>query len=131
MLNEIFNYMNCCKKSEELGKLILKEEKEESTNDSIEKNKIPLNEEMKKSIIKNENRTKESIITFSDTKVKENKIKKRILDTLVIGSREINLEGNIRLNSGNKPIYSIYDNNNILIGKKSTNFRDNLDNSNF
>ena len=46
-------------------------------------------------------------------------------------SREINLEGNIRLNSGNKPIYSIYDNNNILIGKKSTNFRDNLDNSNF
>ena len=41
---------------------------------------------------------KDSIITFSDTKVKQNKIKKRVLDTLVIGSRELILEGDIFYN---------------------------------
>ena len=46
-------------------------------------------------------------------------------------SREINLEGNIRLSSGKKQIYSIYDNNEILIGNKNSNIRDNLDSSNF
>ena len=46
-------------------------------------------------------------------------------------SREINLEGNIRLSSGKKQIYSIYDNNEVLIGNKNSNIRDNLDSSNF
>ena len=96
MLNGILNYINCCKTSNILDKCILKVENEQSTNEPTEKNNIPLNEGIKKIII--ENKSKDSIITFSDTKVKQNKIKKRVLDTLVIGSRELILEGDIFYN---------------------------------
>ena len=96
MLNGILNYINCCKTSNILDKCILKVENEQSTNEPTEKNNIPLNEGIKKIII--ENKSKDSIITFSDTKVKQNKIKKRVLDTLVIGSTELILEGDIFYN---------------------------------
>ena len=96
MLNGILNYINCCKTSNILDKCILKVENEQSTNEPTEKNNIPLNEGIKKIII--ENKSKDSIITFSDTKVKQNKIKKRVLDTVVIGSTELILEGDIFYN---------------------------------
>ena len=96
MLNGILNYINCCKTSNILDKCILKVENEQSTNEPTEKNNIPLNEGLKKIIL--ENKSKDSIITFSDTKVKQNKIKKRVLDTLVIGSTELILEGDIFYN---------------------------------
>ena len=96
MLNGILNYINCCKTSNILDKCILKVENEQSTNEPTEKNNIPLNEGIKKIIL--ENKSKDSIITFSDTKVKQNKIKKRVLDTLVIGSTELILEGDIFYN---------------------------------
>ena len=96
MLNGILNYINCCKTSNILDKCILKVENEQSTNEPTEKNNIPLNEGVNKIIIETKN--KDSIITFSDTKVKQNKIKKRVLDTLVIGSRELILEGDIFYN---------------------------------
>ena len=75
MLNGILNYINCCKTSNILDKCILKVENEQSTNEPTEKNNIPLNEGIKKIII--ENKSKDSIITFSDTKVKQNNIKKK------------------------------------------------------
>lgn len=96
MLNGILNYINCCKTSNILDKCILKVENEQSTNEPTEKNNKPLNEGLKKIIL--ENKSKDSIITFSDTKVKQNKIKKRVLDTLVIGSTELILEGDIFYN---------------------------------
>jgi hypothetical protein len=96
MLNGILNYINCCKTSNILDKCSLKVENGQSTNEPTEKNNIPLNEGVNKIIIETKN--KDSIITFSDTKVKQNKIKKRVLDTLVIGSRELILEGDIFYN---------------------------------
>ncbi len=96
MLNGFLNYINCCKTSNILDKCVLKVENAQSTNEPTEKNNIPLNEGLKKIIIETKN--KDSIITFSDTKVKQNNIKKRVLDTLVIGSRELILEGDIFYN---------------------------------
>ena len=71
MFNEFLKIINCCKPKDELDKFIIKEENLGlSTNELTEKNKI-FSEEMSQNIKKDKNQGSESIISFSNLKVKE------------------------------------------------------------
>ena len=98
MFNEFLKIINCCKPKDELDKFIIKEENLGlSTNELTEKNKLS-SEEMSQNIKKNKNQYSESIISFSNLKVKEMQKNKKIIDTLVLNAREIFLEGEIFFN---------------------------------
>jgi hypothetical protein len=98
MFHELLNYINCCKPKNELDKLIIKEENLGlSTNELTEKNKL-LSEEIRQNIKKDGNYCSESIISFSNLKVKTMKKNQKIIDTLVLNAREIFLEGEIFFN---------------------------------
>ena len=95
MFNE---FINCCKPKDELDKFIIKEENLGlSTNELTEKNKL-LSEEIRQNIKKDGNYCSESIISFSNLKVKTMKKNQKIIDTLVLNAREIFLEGEIFFN---------------------------------
>jgi hypothetical protein len=77
MFHELLNYINCCKPKNELDKLIIKEENLGlSTNELTEKNKL-LSEEIRQNIKKDGNYCSESIISFSNLKVKTMKKKSK------------------------------------------------------
>ena len=98
MFHELLNYINCCKPKNELDKLIIKEENLGlSTNELTEKNKL-LSEEIRQNIKKDGNYCSESIISFSNLKVKTMQKNQKIIDTLVLNAREIFLEGEIFFN---------------------------------
>ena len=98
MFNEFLKFINCCKPKDELDKFIIKEENLGlSTNELTEKNKLS-SEEMSQNIKKVKNQYSESIISFSNLKVKEMQKNKKIIDTLVLNAREIFLEGEIFFN---------------------------------
>ena len=98
MFNEFLKFINCCKPKDELDKFIIKEENLGlSTNELTEKNKL-LSEEIRQNIKKDGNYCSESIISFSNLKVKTMQKNQKIIDTLVLNAREIFLEGEIFFN---------------------------------
>ena len=95
MFNE---FVNCCKPKDEFDKFTTKEKNlGSSTNELTEKNKL-FSKEMTQNIKKDKNQCSESILSFSNLKVKEMQKNKKITDTLVLNAREIFLEGEIFFN---------------------------------
>jgi hypothetical protein len=95
MIGELCNLMNCCKPNAESDKLMLKSENlygntNENTDNNMNNNETQSRKNPKGEIV---NKYTDSVITFSNLKVKENKHNKRVVDTLVIGAKEVILEG--------------------------------------
>ena len=95
MIGELCNLMNCCKPNSDSDKLMLRSDHLYGNTNEITDNNVNNNETQSRKNPKNEavNKYSDSVITFSNLKVKENKHNKRVLDTLVIGSKEIILDG--------------------------------------
>ena len=95
MFSELCNLMNCCKPNAVSDKLMLKSENlygntNENTDNNMNNNETQSRKNPKGEIV---NKYTDSVITFSNLKVKENKHNKRVVDTLVIGAKEVILEG--------------------------------------
>ena len=95
MIGELCNLMNCCKPNAVSDKLMLKSENlygntNENTDNNMNNNETQSRKNPKGEIV---NKYTDSVITFSNLKVKENKHNKRVVDTLVIGAKEVILEG--------------------------------------
>ena len=95
MIEEFCNLMNCCKPKTDSDKLMIKSDNLYDNTNEITDNNLNYNDTQSRKNPKSENVNKysDSVITFSNLKVKENNRNRRVLDTLIIGSKEILLEG--------------------------------------
>ena len=94
MFEDLCKIINCCQPRMNLGKYVIK-----GKLDQNEMTEINDTQKSKNNITgTSPKKVSESIITFSNLKVSQNNTNKRVLDTLVIGGRELLLEGEMFFN---------------------------------